>query len=244
MNEHSVAIAGGGPAGMMLAAELALAEVDVAVVERRPDHRARSAHGSLTSGGFRISGLEGDSLLAVAAVFGWIYARVRDTHASRPARSDRLRALLGRACLGLRLCCDTDRYPSSDPVIRYRVARDLRRTVQIEVQRRSCGAVAWIVFFRQLLAFRHLVWSRCDGSSRATRRIVDWFATLFPAPRPLRLHRYLVGYVRRTQRQVAPTSSWPATSSRASSAPTGTQPDRPEVAATPTPEPLEGPASD
>jgi 3-(3-hydroxy-phenyl)propionate hydroxylase len=33
-----VVIAGGGPAGMMLAAELALAKVDVAVVERRPDH--------------------------------------------------------------------------------------------------------------------------------------------------------------------------------------------------------------
>ncbi len=31
-------IAGGGPAGMVLAAELALAKVDVAVVERRPDH--------------------------------------------------------------------------------------------------------------------------------------------------------------------------------------------------------------
>src|SRR3989440_2437785 len=38
MAEHAVAIAGGGPAGMMLAAELALAKVDVAVVERRPDH--------------------------------------------------------------------------------------------------------------------------------------------------------------------------------------------------------------
>jgi 2-polyprenyl-6-methoxyphenol hydroxylase-like FAD-dependent oxidoreductase len=38
MNEHAVVIAGGGPTGMMLAAELALAEVDVAVVERRPDH--------------------------------------------------------------------------------------------------------------------------------------------------------------------------------------------------------------
>lgn len=36
--EHAVAIAGGGPTGMMLAAELALANVDVAVVERRPDH--------------------------------------------------------------------------------------------------------------------------------------------------------------------------------------------------------------
>ena len=38
MTEHAVVIAGGGPTGMMLAAELALAEVDVAVVERRPDH--------------------------------------------------------------------------------------------------------------------------------------------------------------------------------------------------------------
>ncbi len=38
MTEHAVVIAGGGPAGMVLAAELALAEVDVAVVERRPDH--------------------------------------------------------------------------------------------------------------------------------------------------------------------------------------------------------------
>ena len=38
VREHAVVIAGGGPAGMMLAAELALAGVDVAVVERRRDH--------------------------------------------------------------------------------------------------------------------------------------------------------------------------------------------------------------
>jgi 2-polyprenyl-6-methoxyphenol hydroxylase-like FAD-dependent oxidoreductase len=38
MSEHAVVIAGGGPAGMMLAAELALAGVDVAVAERRPDY--------------------------------------------------------------------------------------------------------------------------------------------------------------------------------------------------------------
>src|ERR1700733_13202427 len=38
VSSHQVLIAGGGPTGMMLAAELALAEVDVAVVERRPDH--------------------------------------------------------------------------------------------------------------------------------------------------------------------------------------------------------------
>ena len=36
MAEHAVVIAGGGPTGLMLAGELALAEVDVAVVERRP----------------------------------------------------------------------------------------------------------------------------------------------------------------------------------------------------------------
>jgi len=35
MTEHAVVIAGGGPTGLMLAAELALARVDVAIVERR-----------------------------------------------------------------------------------------------------------------------------------------------------------------------------------------------------------------
>jgi 2-polyprenyl-6-methoxyphenol hydroxylase-like FAD-dependent oxidoreductase len=37
MTEHAVVIAGGGPTGLMLAGELALAGVDVAVVERRAD---------------------------------------------------------------------------------------------------------------------------------------------------------------------------------------------------------------
>src|SRR5215218_7267875 len=35
MTEHAVVIAGGGPTGLMLAGELALAGVDVAIVERR-----------------------------------------------------------------------------------------------------------------------------------------------------------------------------------------------------------------
>src|ERR1700680_3640050 len=35
MTEHAVVIAGGGPSGLMLAGELALAAVDVAIVERR-----------------------------------------------------------------------------------------------------------------------------------------------------------------------------------------------------------------
>jgi 2-polyprenyl-6-methoxyphenol hydroxylase-like FAD-dependent oxidoreductase len=37
MTKHEVVIAGGGPTGLMLAAELALAKVDVAIVERRPN---------------------------------------------------------------------------------------------------------------------------------------------------------------------------------------------------------------
>ena len=36
MTEHAVVIAGGGPTGLMLAGELALADVDVVIVERRP----------------------------------------------------------------------------------------------------------------------------------------------------------------------------------------------------------------
>jgi 2-polyprenyl-6-methoxyphenol hydroxylase-like FAD-dependent oxidoreductase len=38
MATHAVVIVGGGPTGMMLAAELALAKIDVAVVEQRPNH--------------------------------------------------------------------------------------------------------------------------------------------------------------------------------------------------------------
>lgn len=49
INEHAVVIAGGGPTGLMLAGELALAGVDVVIVERRPDQklvgsRARGLH--------------------------------------------------------------------------------------------------------------------------------------------------------------------------------------------------------
>ena len=35
VTDHAVVIAGGGPTGLMLAGELALAGIDVAVVERR-----------------------------------------------------------------------------------------------------------------------------------------------------------------------------------------------------------------
>src|SRR5579864_4222815 len=37
MTEHAVVIAGAGPTGLMLACELALAGIDVAIVERRPN---------------------------------------------------------------------------------------------------------------------------------------------------------------------------------------------------------------
>jgi 2-polyprenyl-6-methoxyphenol hydroxylase-like FAD-dependent oxidoreductase len=54
MTEHEVVIAGGGPTGMMLAAELALAKVDVAVVERRPDHMLAGSR----AGGFHSRTIE------------------------------------------------------------------------------------------------------------------------------------------------------------------------------------------
>src|SRR2546423_12389623 len=49
MADHAVVVAGGGPTGLMLAGELALAGVDVAIVERRASQdligtRARGLH--------------------------------------------------------------------------------------------------------------------------------------------------------------------------------------------------------
>jgi 3-(3-hydroxy-phenyl)propionate hydroxylase len=50
MTEHAVVIAGGGPTGLMLAGELALAGIDVAIVERRPNQElAGSRAGGLSS---------------------------------------------------------------------------------------------------------------------------------------------------------------------------------------------------
>lgn len=50
MTDHAVVIVGGGPTGLMLAGELALAGVDVAVVERRPDQKlAGSRAGGLSA---------------------------------------------------------------------------------------------------------------------------------------------------------------------------------------------------
>ena len=50
MTGHAVVIAGGGPTGLMLAGELALAGIDVAIVERRPNQAlAGSRAGGLSS---------------------------------------------------------------------------------------------------------------------------------------------------------------------------------------------------
>jgi 2-polyprenyl-6-methoxyphenol hydroxylase-like FAD-dependent oxidoreductase len=77
-SEHAVVIAGGGPTGMMLAAELALANVDVAVLERRPDHELVGSR----AGGFHSRTIEvldqrgvadrflADGKVAQAAMFG------------------------------------------------------------------------------------------------------------------------------------------------------------------------------
>lgn len=54
MAEHAVVIAGGGPTGLMLAGELALARVDVAIVERRGSHADLA--------GLRAGGLHGRTL--------------------------------------------------------------------------------------------------------------------------------------------------------------------------------------
>jgi 3-(3-hydroxy-phenyl)propionate hydroxylase len=52
--EHAVAIAGGGPTGMMLAAELTLAGVEAVILERRPDHELDGSR----AGGFHSRSIE------------------------------------------------------------------------------------------------------------------------------------------------------------------------------------------
>ena len=81
MTDHSVIIAGAGPTGMMLAAELALAGVDVAIFERRPNQQlAGSRAGGLHSRTIEILDQRGiaDRFLSqgqVAQVAGFAAAR-------------------------------------------------------------------------------------------------------------------------------------------------------------------------
>ena len=82
MTEHAVVIAGGGPTGLMLAGELALAGVDVAVVERRPSQDlAGSRAGGLHSRTIEVLDQRGiaDRFLAegqVAQVAGFAMIRL------------------------------------------------------------------------------------------------------------------------------------------------------------------------
>src|SRR5688572_15249803 len=82
MTEHAVVIAGGGPTGLMLAGELALAGVDVAIVERRPNQElAGSRSGGLHSRTIEVLDQRGiaDRFLAegqVAQVAGFAFNRL------------------------------------------------------------------------------------------------------------------------------------------------------------------------
>src|SRR5215470_2344227 len=58
MTHHSVVVAGGGPTGLMLAGELALAGVDVAVVERGIADRFLSAGQTAQITGFALARLD------------------------------------------------------------------------------------------------------------------------------------------------------------------------------------------
>ena len=86
MTEHAVVIAGGGPTGLMLAGELALAKVDVAIVERRASQdltglRAGGLHSRtievLDQGGIADRFLSQGQVAQVAG-FAWIPLDISD----------------------------------------------------------------------------------------------------------------------------------------------------------------------
>src|SRR5690348_15454432 len=86
MIEHAVAIAGAGPTGLMLAGELALAGVDVAIVERRESQElAGSRAGGLHSRTIEVLGQRGiadrflsEGTMAQVAGFSWIRLDISD----------------------------------------------------------------------------------------------------------------------------------------------------------------------
>src|SRR5947208_15693639 len=92
MTAHAVVIAGGGPTGLMLAAELALARVDVAIVERRAGQElAGSRAGGLQSRTIEIFDQRGiaDRFLAEGQVaqvngFAWIRLDISDFPTRHP----------------------------------------------------------------------------------------------------------------------------------------------------------------
>lgn len=92
MNEHAVVIAGGGPTGMMLAAELALAKIDVAIYERRPNQEiAGSRAGGLHCRTIEILDQRGvaerflsEGQLAQVASFGGVILDISDFPTRHP----------------------------------------------------------------------------------------------------------------------------------------------------------------
>src|SRR5262245_14359310 len=92
MSEHAVVIAGGGPTGLMLAGELALAGVDVAIVERRASQDlAGSRAGGLHSRTIEVLDQRGiadrflsQGKVAQVAGFAWIRLDISDFPTRHP----------------------------------------------------------------------------------------------------------------------------------------------------------------
>jgi len=92
MTEHAVVVVGAGPTGLMLAGELALAGVDVAIVERRPTQdligaRALGLH-SRTIEVFDQRGIAdrflSEGKIAQIAGFAWIRLDMSDFPSRHP----------------------------------------------------------------------------------------------------------------------------------------------------------------
>jgi 2-polyprenyl-6-methoxyphenol hydroxylase-like FAD-dependent oxidoreductase len=89
MSEHAVVIAGAGPTGLMLAAELALAKIDVAIVERRTSQDlAGSRAGGLHSRTLEI--FRSDRLRRCSALgaHGAVLCAAQDANDSVPHAND------------------------------------------------------------------------------------------------------------------------------------------------------------
>jgi len=92
MREHAVVIAGGGPTGLMLAGELALAGIDVAIVERRPNQDlAGSRAGGLHARTIEVFDQRGiaerflsQGQVAQVAGFAWIRLDISDFPTRHP----------------------------------------------------------------------------------------------------------------------------------------------------------------